>query len=211
MARGVFITFEGGEGCGKSTQTRLLSQAFEKSEFSHILTREPGGTAAAESIRNLLVNGDGERWDAMTETLLFAAARVDHARKKIIPALREGKAVICDRFADSTLVYQGISKGMGVAFIEMLHRFTLGNLAPDLTLILDMPPEEGLKRANGRGEGEGRFEGYSIEFHQKVRDGFRQVAAREPNRCLLVDASGAEAEVQRRIQQALRERLGINL
>lgn len=211
LLSGHFITLEGGEGSGKSTLIRALSQRFERANLPAITTREPGGTTGAESIRQLLVEGDAGRWDAMTETVLFMAARIDHVRKKITPALRAGTHVLCDRFADSTLVYQGIGKELGEEFITGLHRFTLGDFAPHLTLILDIPPEQGLARAASRQGGEARFEGMDIEFHQKVREGFLSIAAREPLRCVVIDALlSPEALLERAVSQ-LNSRLGLAL
>jgi len=186
--KGRFITIEGGEGSGKSTQIAMLKAALEKKGVSHLITREPGGEAGAEAIRALLVTGDKDRWDPLAETLLFYAARVQHLSRLIAPALAEGKLVLCDRFADSTRVYQG-SKGISPAFIEALHALTLGNVSPDITLILDIDPVEGLKRAGGRAGNETRFEGMELEFHQQVRSGFLSIARAEPQRCKVIDAS----------------------
>jgi len=209
--RGCFITLEGGEGSGKSTQVSRLAEAFVIAGLPHLVTREPGGTTGAESIRKLLVEGDGDRWDPMTETVLFMAARVDHVRKKIIPALRKGTHVICDRFADSTMVYQGLAKGLGEEFITLMHNFCLGDFQPDLTLIFDITPEEGLKRAGARKGNENRFEGLDISFHQKIREGFLQIALEHPSRCAVVDASQASDQVQKQVAAAIRERLGLAL
>jgi len=185
---GKFITFEGGEGSGKSTQIALLAKAFAASGIPYVQTREPGGSAGAEQLRTLLVSGEKDAWDAETETLLFYAARLDHVNKLIKPALAEGKTVICDRFADSTLVYQGIGKGLSEEYVRMLHRLTLGNFQPDLTIILDIDPAIGLKRAAARRGTETRFESMDIDFHHCIRAGFLSIAEREPNRCVVVDA-----------------------
>lgn len=194
MMRGRFITIEGGEGSGKSTQIALLKSALEKAKIPHLITREPGGEKGAEDIRALLVTGDKHRWDPMAETLLFYAARVQHIARLVEPALAEGKLVVCDRFADSTRVYQG-SKGISAAFIEALHRLTLGNVLPDLTFILDIDPQEGLKRAHSRQGSETRFEGMALEFHQQVRAGFLEIARAEPARCQVINASQAQEKV----------------
>lgn len=199
-----FITFEGGEGSGKSTQLRLLAEALAARNVPHVVTREPGGTPGAESIRRLLVEGDPGQWDAMTETILFMAARVDHVRKRIIPALREGKLVLCDRFMDSTRVYQGVGKGISQPFIEMLHHFTLPNFQPDLTLILDIEPEEGLKRAVSRHGAENRFESLGLEFHRAIREGYLAIAKECPERCVIIDAGGSLDEVHSRVMEAVR-------
>lgn len=208
---GYFITLEGGEGGGKSTQLSLLSGAFEKSHLPQFTTREPGGTTGAESIRRLLVEGAADAWDPMSETILFMAARIDHVRKKILPALRDGTHVICDRFMDSTLVYQGFGKGLGQPFIEFLHHFTLGNLMPDLTLILDIPPEQGLKRAGARRGTETRFEDMDISFHHQVREGFLRIAHEQPARCAVIDATQSTSDVHHAIVETVKTRLGLAL
>lgn len=201
--QGRFITIEGGEGSGKSTQIALLKKTLEEKKVPHLITREPGGEEGAEAIRALLVTGDKNRWDALAETLLFYAARVQHVARLIQPALNEGKLVLCDRFADSTRVYQGIGKGISPAFIEALHALTLGNVAPDLTLILDIDPGVGLKRASARRGNETRFEGMDLQFHQQVRAGFLAIARAEPQRCHVIDASqppeAVHAEILRKI------------
>jgi dTMP kinase len=210
-ASGRFITLEGGEGSGKSTLLSALAAAFERAQLQAIVTREPGGTTGAESIRRLLVEGASDAWDPMTETVLFMAARIDHVRKKITPALRAGSHVLCDRFSDSTLVYQGFGKGLGAEFIEMLHRFTLGEFAPDLTLILDIPPEAGLKRAHARRGAETRFESMDIGFHRQVREGFLTIAQKEPQRCAVIDALHAPEAVAADALRIIRQRLEVAL
>jgi dTMP kinase len=207
---GLFITLEGGEGCGKSTQLALLSQALALAGIGHITTREPGGSPGAEAIRELVVNGERDRWDAQTETLLFYAARLDHVNRLIRPALARGEHVLCDRFADSTRVYQGAGKGVAAAFIEQLHQLTLDSFAPSLTLILDLPPEQGLARAQARG-GAARFEAMGLSFHQKVREEFLAIAAREPQRCYVVDAGGEPQTIHRAIAQRVGALLGVAL
>lgn len=197
-ARGRFITFEGGEGCGKSTQVKLLSQALDERGIAHIVTREPGGTPLAERIRPLLVEpAEGEDWNPLAETLLFMAARVQHVKQKIEPALAAGQWVICDRFTDSTLVYQGIGKGLGVEYLQNLQHQLLGDFAPDRTVLLDIAPEEGLKRAASRADGEDRFEKLDISFHQKLRDGFLQLA-RQPH-FTVVDATESIEQVHQQV------------
>ena len=172
-------------------------------------TREPGGSPGAEAIRRLLLDGADERWDAAAETLLFYAARRDHVVRLIKPALDQGSWVVCDRFADSTLAYQGYGRGLRVAELRALHSFALGDFAPDLTLILDLPVEEGLARAARRGGEADRFERLDHAFHQRLREGFRQIAAAEPQRCVLIDASGDAVKVQRAVLAAVTERLGV--
>ena len=166
---GRFITIEGGEGSGKSTQIAKLQAVLARNDIPHIITREPGGEPGAEAIRELLVTGDKDRWDGLAETLLFSAARVQHVARVIAPALAAGKWVICDRFMDSTRVYQGIGKGMQPAYIEALHQMTLGNVMPDTTFVLDIAPDIGLARAKGRAGNELRFETMELTFHQQVR------------------------------------------
>ncbi|HAK61656.1 MAG TPA: dTMP kinase, partial [Alphaproteobacteria bacterium] len=172
--RGKFITFEGGEGSGKSTQARLLAEALRQSGVDAQLTREPGGSPGAEQIRKLLTEGDGESWDAMEEALLLFAARRAHLRRTIIPALNSGKWVICDRYMDSTRAYQGGARGLGFEVIERLAVMALGpdSPIPDATLILDLDVSEGLARAASRGGRENRFELLGADFHQKLRDAF---------------------------------------
>ena len=207
---GKFITFEGGEGSGKSTQLALLAKAFATAKIPYLQTREPGGSPGGELIRTLLVSGDQD-WDAETETQLFYAARLDHVNKLIKPALAEGKTVLCDRFADSTLVYQGIGKGLPEEYIRMLHRLTLGNFAPDLTILLDIDPAVGLKRAHARKHNETRFESLGLEFHQRIRTGFLTIAQREPDRCVVVDALKDTQAVHADILQTLRLSVGLKL
>ena len=210
-AAGRFVTVEGGEGAGKSTQIRRLAAWLDGRGIETVTTREPGGTPGAEAIRALLVTGEPDRWDAATEALLIAAARRDHAVKLIRPALARGAWVLCDRFADSTLAYQGYAGGLPPDGLAALARFTVGGLTPDLTVILDLPAEAGLARAGRRmaaGPGaETRFEGRDLRFHEAVRDGFLDIARREPARCVVVDAAAPVDDVARRIAAAVGERL----
>ncbi len=198
-----FITFEGGEGSGKTTQIARLKAVLEAAYIPHLITREPGGEPNAERIRELLVTGDKNAWDPLAETLLFYAARVQHVARVINPALAAGKLVVCDRFMDSTLVYQGIGKGMQPEFIQALHSLTLGNLKSDLTFILDIPPVEGLKRAGARSGNENRFEGMATEFHEQVRAGFLAIARNEPSRCVVVDALQSADDIHLKIIKKL--------
>lgn len=208
---GRFITFEGGEGSGKSTQVKLLAQAFKNKGHDAIVTREPGGSIGAEQIRALLVNGDVDAWDPTAETLLFYAARLDHMNRLIRPALAEGRTVICDRFADSTRVYQGIGKGLAEEYIRSLHHLTLGNFAPDITFVLDLDPEVGLKRAHDRKGGETRFESMNFDFHQRIRTGFLSIAQEEPERCAVINAAQDKDALHKEITSTLHQRLGIRL
>ena len=196
---GYFITFEGGEGGGKSTQSRLLKEALEKNGITVIHTREPGGTEGAEQIRELLVKGDASRWDAITETLMHMAARRDHTEKQIKPLLAEGKTVICDRFFDSTLAYQGYGHGLGAELVTMLHHLTIGTLKPDITFILDIDPEQGIARAHSRKDSDNRYESMKMAFHKRVREGFLAVSRSEPHRCHVIDATQGIEDIHRQI------------
>lgn len=209
--RGLFITFEGGEGSGKSTQVKLLCEALAARKLAHIATREPGGTDGAERIRELLVSGAEDAWQPTTETLMFYAARLEHMHRLIQPSLEQGTHVVCDRFADSTLVYQGIGKGLSEYFVQMLHTLSLGNFKPDLTFILDIGPSEGLKRAQGRKHNETRFEAMELDFHRRVRAGFLSIAAREPKRCIVLDATQDVNALHKKIAAAVGARLGVKL
>ncbi len=199
---GRFISFEGGEGTGKSTQIRLLADRLRAQGREVVVTREPGGTEGAESIRALLLNGDPGRWSPVTEALLMNASRADHVERLVKPALARGAWVLTDRYADSTFVYQGIAGDVGEAALLALHAHATGNLWPDLTIILDLPEGEGLARAMTRG-GEGRFEAKGTAFHAAVRDGFRLRADQAPDRCKLIDAGGAVADVADKINAAV--------
>ena len=189
MARGVFITFEGGEGGGKSTQCKMLRDVLVARGHDVVLTREPGGSPGAEAIRALLVQGDTNRWDGLTEALLNTAARRDHLTKVIQPAMAAGKVVISDRFADSTMAYQGYGHGVDRATLTQLYRTIAGSFQPDLTLILDLPVDIGLARAGKRAGNETRYENMAVVFHQRLRDGFRAIATAEPGRCRVIDAN----------------------
>jgi dTMP kinase len=208
-ARGRFITLEGGEGAGKSTQQRRLAAWLRQSGLDVVETREPGGSPGAEQIRQLLVTGDSGRWDAMTEALLHFAARRDHLRKTVAPALARGAWVVCDRFADSTMAYQGYGHELGRAPVGALYDLVVGATGPDLTLVLDLPVAEGLARARARAGAEDRYENMDLAFHERLRQGFHDIAAREPGRCVLIDASGDEESVAARIRAAVAERLGV--
>jgi len=207
MARARFISFEGGEGAGKSTQAKLLRAALESRGHSVLLTREPGGSPGAEEIRKLLVEGEPERWTPLAETLLFLAARADHLTRIIAPALAAGTWVISDRFSDSTFVYQGIARGLGMDFVRRLQQTALGDFQPDLTLVLDVNPEDGLARAGKRGAAENRFERFDAGFHGRLRDGFLTIAAQEPQRCAIIDGSGDGDIVASAVWRTVTERL----
>ncbi|MCH8082031.1 MAG: dTMP kinase [Proteobacteria bacterium] len=213
MGPGKFITFEGGEGAGKSTQIKHLAAHLESQGIPVLTTREPGGSEGAEAIRELLVTGEPDRWDASSEALLNFAARRNHVETVIKPALEKGIWVLSDRFADSTTVYQGLAGGLGEDNIKKLYDLTLGNFAPDLTLILDLPAELGLKRSNRRHQisasNEDRYERKDKAFHQDLRAGFRKVARDNPERCVLVDATGSEEKIEKAIRRILKDRLGV--
>jgi dTMP kinase len=207
---GRFITVEGGEGAGKSTQVGLLVEALARCGIPVQATREPGGSPGGEAIRQLLLEGEGERWDAVSESLLLVAARHDHVARVIVPFLSQGVWVVSDRFSDSTLAYQGYGKGVKLEQLTALHRLALGDFAPDLTLILDLPVEVGLARAAARSAAD-RFERLDRVFHERLRQGFRQIAADSPSRCVLIDASGDPEAVHRAIGAAVAQRLGVAL
>lgn len=193
MKKGLFITLEGGEGGGKSTQSRLLKQKLEQAGHNVILTREPGGTPEAEKIRSLIVDRAGGDWSPIAECLLLFAGRAMHVRDCILPALADGKTVICDRFTDSTRAYQGYAGGLPLDTIENVKQIAIGNLEPDVTIILDLPAETGLARSTHRlkkdGKTEDRFEGKEVEFHEKLRQGFLDIASKNSGRCTIIDAT----------------------
>jgi dTMP kinase len=206
--RGRLITVEGGEGTGKSTQVRMLAEGLRALGLAVVVTREPGGSPGAEEIRALLVQGAVRRWSAQTETLLHYAARREHLDATVLPALALGRWVVSDRFADSTMAYQGCGLGLGREFISGLHGLVVGDLAPDLTLILDLPVAAGLARAAARAGGEDRYERMDLGFHERVRQGFLAIAAREPERCVVVDAAGSPDTVAETLLGHVRARLG---
>jgi dTMP kinase len=207
---GRFVTLEGGEGAGKSIQARRLSSWLAERGIDCLLTREPGGSPGAEDIRTLLVTGEPGRWDAVTEALLMNAARRDHVVRTIRPALAAGRWVICDRFLDSTLAYQGYAGGVPLATLHALIDAAVGDTRPDLTLVLDLSPETGLARAQGGGlGGETRFERKGAAFHAAVRDGFRAIVADDPGRCAVIDAGRSADEVAAAIAETVSGRLGV--
>ena len=213
-ARGRFITIEGGEGAGKSTQVDALVAALGRSGIPTLLTREPGGSAGAEAIRELLLTGTDERWDAMTEVLLLNAARRDHVVRLIQPALERGVWVVSDRFFNSTIAYQGYGRGIAIAELMAAHRLAVGDFLPDLTLILDLPVADGLARALRRGAGVGggdRFERLEPSFHERLRAGFQAIVVENPHRCVLIDAAHDVGSVGRAVVAAVRERLAVRL
>lgn len=209
--KGFFISLEGGEGSGKTTQLALLKDAFVKAGKEAVFTREPGGCPEAEAIRTLLLTGAGDKWQPLTETLLFQAARVEHVQRLIKPSLEARKHVVSDRFFDSTCVYQGHARGLGIDYMKALHKLTVGDFTPDLTIYIDIKPEDGLKRANSRQGNETRFESLDISFHHKVREGFLQAAGKEPQRFEVIDGAQAKEQVHTQILAALNKRLGLKL
>ena len=214
MTRGRFITFEGGEGAGKSTQVRRLVARLREVGIDVVATREPGGSPGAEAIRDLVLKGDADRWSPTTETLLMYGARRDHIERTILPALVRGAWVVCDRFADSTRAYQGGAGGVDPAFIAALEAHVLTNVRPDLTLIFDLPVDVGLARAaavaKAEGHAEVRFESKGLAFHERLRAAFAAIAAAEPDRCVAVDASRSIDEVEAEVWAAVEGRLPIH-
>ncbi len=183
---GLFVTFEGIDGSGKSTQCRMLADTLRARGLDVVLTREPGGSDGAEEIRRLVLEGDPDRWSAETELLLFTAARRDHLERRILPALAAGQVVVCDRFADSTRMYQGLSRGDLRASVDQLHRLMIGH-EPDLTILIDMDPAKGLARAKGRQGSEERFEDFGLDLQQRMRAGFLALAQEFANRFRVID------------------------
>jgi dTMP kinase len=209
VPQGKFITFEGGEGAGKSTLIKMLSEYLKKQHKDVVLTREPGGSIGAEELRRLLVEGEPGRWDGVTEALLHFAARRDHVERTIRPALARGAWVLCDRFVDSTVAYQGYGHQISRSVIDSLRQIAIGDFAPDLTLILDVPVEIGLSRAASRGEGGERYERMDRNFHQRLRDGFLAIAAEQPARCALINADRDIEAVSQDILAVVSERLSV--
>ena len=209
MTRGLFITFEGGEGTGKSTQTRRLAGRLESQGMDVVLTREPGGAPAAEDIRKLLVTGEPERWSVTAEALLNYAARDAHLNQTIRPALARGAVVVCDRFMDSTRAYQGLAGGLDKKLIDDLETSVVGETRPDLTLVFDLDPQIGLARAKARaGEGvEDRYEKKGLGFHQRLRQAFLDIAASDAARCVVIDAADCADDVAAAVWMAVAPRL----
>jgi dTMP kinase len=207
MSKGLFITFEGGEGAGKSTQVRRLADRLKSTGRRVVMSREPGGSPGGEAIRDLLVRGDTDRWSPMTEALLMNAARRDHIERVIRPALDAGDIVISDRFADSTRAYQGAGGEADPEFIAALERYVVGDTRPDMTIILDLPVETGLRRALSRGGAEARFEAKGEAFHERLRKGFLDIAAAEPDRCIVIHADQTPDAIEEAIWRSVSELL----
>jgi len=210
VTRGLFITFEGGEGAGKSTQVQRLAARLKADGHEVVTTREPGGSPGAESIRDLVLRGDADRWSPLTETLLMYASRRDHIERVIRPSLARGAWVICDRFADSTRAYQGAAGGVDPDFISALETYVLEATRPDLTLVFDLPAETGLERAHARAGAEMRFESKGMAFHERLRAGFQAIAAAEPDRCAVIDATASMDGVESAVWAAVEARLAVH-
>jgi dTMP kinase len=206
VARGRFITFEGGEGVGKSTQIRRLVARLQAAGHEVVATREPGGSPGAEAIRDMVLRGSADRWSPVTETLLMYAARRDHIERVIRPALARGVWVVCDRFADSTRAYQGAAGGTDPGLIAAMETYVLEEVRPDLTLVFDLDPELGLARAADRAGAEMRFESKGSAFHARLRSAFLEIAAREPERCVVIDANGSMDQVEASVWEEVQAR-----
>ena len=208
MARGRFITLEGGEGAGKSVQRDRLVQALRAAGLETVATREPGGSPSADAVRELLL-AHGTDWQPLSEALLHAAARSQHLAETVRPALEAGRWVVSDRYSDSTRAYQGWGQGVALQTLDQLEAMVVADARPDLTIMLDVAPEIGLTRAEGRGQGADRYEAMDLAFHQRLRAGYRAIAESAPERCVLIDASGSEDAVAAEIRSAVHARLGV--
>ena len=206
---GKFISFEGGEGTGKSTQAKILTKHLNESGLKSICTREPGGTAIAEEIRKILVNGERGEWDPYSETLLHFAARRTHLVEKIWPTLEEGTWVICDRFTDSSMAYQGIAMGVGKGAIHTLSKLFIEKFSPDLTFVMDLQVEEGLGRTETRSDGKNRYDKMNLSFHEKVRKGFLEIAAYEADRCIVIDSRQPIEKISQQIIDVVKQKFRI--
>lgn len=217
MNKGKFISFEGGEGTGKSTQVKILRDHLIAMGIDVVLTREPGGAPGAEEIRQLLLTGDPDKWVPMTEVLLFYAARIDHLKRTILPALESGSWVICDRYADSTFAYQGAGHGLGANVVQEIHSIVTDDFWPDMTVLLDIEPETGLERANEResaqpeGKREDRFEKMEGDYHHRLRKAFLTIAKQNPDRFRVIPAEGSIDQVAARIWQQVATSFGLRL
>ncbi len=209
LKAGRFITLEGGEGAGKSTQARLLAAWLQRRGIAVEVTREPGGSPGAEEIRSLLVTGAIGRWHPLTETLLHCAARREHVATRLVPALDSGRWVVSDRFFDSTLAYQGYGQGVALDVIVRLRELTVGDFKPDLTIILDVAPKTRRARTAARGGAEDRYERMNEDFHARVRDGFKAIARDEPDRCVMIDADMPAVSVEAAIQAEIMSRFDL--
>ncbi|MEC9414791.1 MAG: dTMP kinase [Pseudomonadota bacterium] len=206
----LFITFEGGDGSGKSTQVDILYNYFINLGIDVVKTREPGGTASAEILRDLLTKGDIKKWTPMSEALLMWASRFEHLTNFIRPELDSKKVVICDRFYDSTYAYQGVAHGLGLSNMIELKKLIIGDIEPTITFILDIDPEIGLKRTSNRGDKENRFENYDLDFHNKIRQAFLKIADSEKERCIIINAELSEKEISKIIKNRIDKIININ-
>jgi len=206
----LFITFEGGDGSGKSTQVDILYNYFINLGIDVVKTREPGGTPSAEILRDLLTKGDIKKWTPMSEALLMWASRFEHLTNFIRPALNSKKVVICDRFYDSTYAYQGVAHGLGLSNMIELKKLIIGGIEPTITFILDIDPEIGLKRTSNRGDKENRFENYDLDFHNKIRQAFLKIADSEKERCIIINAELSEKEISKIIKNRIDKIININ-
>ncbi|GLQ07267.1 dTMP kinase [Sneathiella chinensis] len=209
VSTGMFITLEGGDGTGKSTQAALLQEFLKSRSIDPVMTREPGGAPGANEIRELLLTGEPDRWDAVGETLLFYASRRNNLRLTIWPALEAGQWVICDRFADSTLAYQGFGNQLGLDAVKPIHEFAVGSFEPDLTFVLDIDPATGIGRTQGRAHNEDRFEKMDLSFHERLRQGFLTLAELYKHRCVVINAEQSVEDIQAAMQQVLIERFSL--
>lgn len=209
MSEGLFITLEGGEGAGKTTQIRLLAQTLQNRGFQVVQTREPGGTPAGEALRDVFVAHKGKDWPLAAQTMLMFTARALHVETLIRPALEEGKIVISDRFTDLTRAYQGYAQGYDPERLEGVKRAAIGDFEPDLTFIFDIDPREGLVRATGRAQGDDTFEENGLAFHDRLREGYRCIAKENPQRCVLIDATGTVEAIAEKILAEVLKRLDV--
>ncbi len=207
MSKGLFITFEGGEGAGKTTQIKRLAETLEGRGYKVLLTREPGGTPEAEKLRALFIDQNGQDWPPEAQLLLMTAARTLHVEKLLRPALAGGTIVLCDRFTDSTLAYQGYAGGMSLDKIQTVQHAAIGDFAPDLTIILDIDPAQGLNRAGRRAGTGDTFEGKALSFHQKIREGFLDIGHKNPGRCAIIDASQDAETIADTIEARVRDKI----
>jgi dTMP kinase len=203
MEMGKFISFEGGEGAGKTTQAERIVDALKDAGIQSVLTREPGGTFGAEAIRDLVLSGSHDRWSGMTELLLMYAARIDHVEKLIKPALERGDWVLCDRFSDSSMAYQGVARGLGVDRVAAVHNAVMNGFEPDMTILFDIDPILAQKRVQTRGEDLSRFDTEQLEFHKKLRTAFLDLAEKSPKRFSTIDAASSRDAITTQIKHAL--------
>lgn len=208
MNKGLFITFEGCDGCGKTTAITNVDRILSENNIEHVLTREPGGSRIAEEIRNIILDKKNVEEDSRTEALLYAASRRQHLVEKVLPSLNEGKIVICDRYLDSSLAYQGYARGIGIDNVMSINAFAIENTMPDLTFFLDLSPEEGMKRIKSRSRESDRLDQEKITFHQKVYEGYRIVNTMFKDRIVVIDASQTPDEIANKIASIILKKLG---